>query len=277
MFFISRYALPKCFRKMNNPIVQNLRNQVQVLTQERNNFRRELREETRENQNLRQVFVNVRRRCRQLQQSNDDLQTENDNLNQQVLDLNNQIQNDRPRIFHKLWENVGKQTKKKRKAEYTGLFSSVLDKIPECKKAKVDLKLGHDRLSLKWSCEDMQNKRDALRANGHRFRNPVILPSDESDSDNDNAANAKKEKRQSVVSLMDEFKLSQRGYHEFRYLVSKKAPPINQIRTERVIMSGLIPYIKHPTVNNLHVFLKKPITKKSNYFHIKQTKLIDRF
>ena len=95
----------------------------------------------------------------------------------------------------------------------------------------------------------MQNHRDSLKRQRHTIRDPPIYPEDESDSEIDNQPQNLKKKRRFVVSLMDEFKLSQKGYHEFRYLISKKAPPIHHIKQERVVMSGQIPYIKHPTVS----------------------------
>ena len=95
----------------------------------------------------------------------------------------------------------------------------------------------------------MANHRAALRAAGHTIRDPAILPEDESQSDEDVSIQEVQKKKRSVVSLMDEYKLSQKGYHEFRYLISKKAPPIHHIKQERVNMSAQIPYIKHPTLS----------------------------
>ena len=227
---------------MNNQLVRNLRDQVQNLTNERNGYRRELRQETNRNRILRQQLVD-------LQRQNDGLQHDKDNLNQDIADLNRIVNNQKPRVPKKLWDQVGQQTRRKRKADYQSLFDDTLNKIPECKKAKVELRLGFNDVKFKWNLIQMQGIRDTLRNQGLRFRDPVIQPEDESDgSDNDDLDKARK-KRRTVVSLMDKFQLSQRGYHEMRYLLTKSAPPINRIRQERVIMSCQIPYIKHPDVS----------------------------
>ena len=236
---------------MNNQVIQTLRDQVRDLTNERNVFRRELRQEIARNRILTRNTNNLRREVNQLQTENDDLQTERDNLNQNIAALNRNINRQKPRNHNKLWGTVGNQTKRKRKADYHALFDETLQKIPECKKAKIELRLGSEDVNFKWSLFQMQQHRDRLRNQGLVIRDPIIQPLDETDnSDNEQENDARnKRKRRGVVSLMDKFQLSQRGYHEIRYLLTKSAPPINQIRQERVIMSCEIPYIKHPDVS----------------------------
>ena len=234
---------------MNPNIIQNLREQVNNLTQERYHFRGELRQQVQRNRNLVNVANNLRRRCQLIQNDNDDLNDQNQQLNQEVLNLRNQVQDERPKIFHKRWDQVARQTQRKRKAEYFNVFDRAISKVPECKKAKLTLRICSEDVTLKWSLGDMQNHRDTLRNQGFRFRDPPILQADESESETEQTPQRRKLKRRFVVSLMDEFKLSQRGYHEFRHLISKEAPPIHHIKQERVVMSNQIPYIKHPTVS----------------------------
>ena len=241
----------------NNLIIANLRTQIDNLTRERNLSNRELRENARENNNLVQQRNALRRRLRLLQNQKDDLQNENDDLTHEVRNLTGRLQNYKPKIYHKGWQNIACQTRRKRKADYNQMFDDVLQRIPECKKAKLQLRLGNQDVSFKWNLQDMQNHRNALKRNGHTIRDPTILPEDESDSDHDTLP-VEKKRRRSVVSLMDEFKLSQKGYHEFRYLISKAAPPLHHIKNERVIMSGQIPYIKHPTVSQASIILNFP-------------------
>ena len=233
----------------NDQIIQNLRRQVENLTRERNLSRREIADHAEENRNLMRRANVLRRQCRNLQTNIDDLTDENNDLHQQNQNLNNRLQNYKPKIFHKFWNNITAQTKRKRKAEYNGMFDDVLYRIPECKKAKLSLRLGNENVHFKWTLQNMQTHRNGLRADGHTIRDPGILPEDESQSDEEVSVQDVKKRKRSVVSLMDEYKLSQKGYHEFRYLISKRAPPIHHIKQERVNMSAEIPYIKHPTVS----------------------------
>ena len=234
----------------NDQVIQNLRRQVDNLTRERALARREILAHTEENRQLTRQSNNFRRQCEELRENLDDLNHENNDLHQQVQNLTGRLQNYKPKIYHKFWNNITAQTKRKRKAEYNGMFDEVLHRIPECKKAKISLRLGDEDVSFKWNIREMQTHRNNLRAAGNTIRDPQILPDDESQSDEEVSAQDKKKKKRSVVSLMDEYKLSQKGYHEFRYLISKKAPPIHHIKQERVNMSCQIPYIKHATVSS---------------------------
>ena len=234
---------------MNPNLIQNLREQVNDLRQERNHFRQEYRQQLQRSRNLGNITNNLRQRCQLLENENDDLNDQNQDLNQEVIALRNQVQDDRPKIFHKRWDQVARQTQRKRKAEYFTVIDRAIGKIPECKKAKLDIRIGTENISMKWSLEQMQAHRETLKRQGFTIRDPPIYQDDESDSELESQPQTQKKKRRLVVSLMDEFKLSQKGYHEFRYLISKKAPPIHHIKQERVVMSTQIPYIKHPTVS----------------------------
>ena len=218
----------------NAAIIQALRNQVQGLTQERQNIRQELNDVNAENRNFLAITRNLRNRVQQLERQNNDLEDEKDELNREKELLNQRLNSYKPKIFPNNWKDVSRQTKRKRKADYTDILDKAIRNIPECKKAKVTLRLGEENVNFKWQINDMQQHRDALRRQGFNINNPIIVSDDEkTDSEKtQNVADRKKTKRK-VVAMMDKFKLSQKGYHEFRMMFASNIPPINQIKQER--------------------------------------------
>ena len=127
---------------MNANLLQNLRDQVNNLTQERNHFRHEYRQQLQRSRNLGNLNNNLRQRCDRLDNENQNLNDQNQDLNQEVIDLRNQVRDDRPKIYHKRWDEVARQTQRKRKAEYFNVIDRAIAKIPECKKAKTRFAFG---------------------------------------------------------------------------------------------------------------------------------------
>ena len=112
------------FLIMSNALIQHMRDQVNNLTHERNNFRRELRNEVAQNRNLNRVGNNLRRRCDTLERQNQILTDVNKHLRDKLKPINPKKQ----------WSRIGQQTKRKRKADYFEIFNDALKRIAECKK-----------------------------------------------------------------------------------------------------------------------------------------------
>ena len=234
----------------NGGVIQALRNQVQALIQECRQIRQELNDVNNENRNYIRATRDLRLRIRDLERDNGNLQNQNNNLNQEKEDLSDQLKFFKPKICQRHWTDVTRQTKRKRKSDYNEILDRAIKNIPECKKAKISLRLGEENVRFKWSIDNMRQHRESLRRQGFNIMEPRILSDDErSDIDALQTDEEKKKKRRKVVSMMDKFKISQKGYHEFRKMFAPTIPPINQIKQERLIMSGEIPYIKHHTVN----------------------------
>ena len=233
----------------NAGIIQALRNQVHALTQERRQLRQQVTNLNNDNRNNIRVTTDLRTRVRDLERDNNTLQNQKDVLSQEKDDLNEQLNFFKPKICQRHWQNVTRQTKRKRKSDYNEILDRAIKNIPECKKAKVHLRLGQENVQFKWNIAEMRQHRDSLRRQGFNIIEPTILSDDEkSDSDRIETDEERKKRRRKVVSMMDQFKISQKGYHEFRKMFAPTIPPINQIKQERLIMSGEIPYIKHPSV-----------------------------
>ena len=184
--------------QQNQPrIIRNLQNQVNNLIQERNHFRQQFQISQQENRDLNVLARDRRVRIANLQRANDQLQQQNQRLSNQ---LDNFI---KPKLVKRNWDDITCQTRRKRKAEYHSMFDGVIGRISECKKAKLSLRLGQDNVNFQWSLQDMNEKRNVLRNQGHRVRDPVILPDDEEDMETDPNNVANKKKKTSSCSSFD--------------------------------------------------------------------------
>ena len=228
----------------NNPIINELRKQVDDLTQERDQYRRLYEAEVVENEQLSTIRKNLRTNYQlALNQIN--------RLKLRIQDLKEVLAKHNPKIFRKRWDEVSAQTKRKRKNDYREVIDNALETIPECKKAKLEIYLGHDKVKFTWSEEDMAKCRNSARQKGFGIIDPAALSSDdENDIDEESKKIVTSRLKEEVIHVMDRYRISQDAYHEMQQtLKTIPMPPIHHIKKQKRLMSVEIPYIKEPDVS----------------------------
>ena len=225
-------------------IIENLREQVQNLTQERNQLRRLYDAEVVENEQLARIRQNLRTNYEACLNANN-------RLRNRIGQLKAQLAKHEPKNYRKKWEDLCVQTRRKRKAEYHQVFDSALQTVPECKKARIHLSLGHDRIRFEWSTDDMANCRDAMRQKGISVPDPPPVESeDESDETDTTDTRSPQTIKEEIIHMMDRYRISQDAYHELQQTL-KKLPltPMHRLKVQKKKMSEEIPFEKYPDVS----------------------------
>ena len=225
-------------------VIQHLRNQVNDLRQERDEFRRLYEAELVENRQLARIRQNLRtnyQRCID----------QNNRLKERVQDLKKILSKHDPKLYRKGWEEICPQTRRKRKIEYREIFDRSLETVPECKKAKVELRLGNDKIKFTWSKNHMAQCRASARRRGFTVYDPE---SDGSDNEYDEEGiddRSPERLKQEIIHVMDRFRISQEAYDELQKTL-KKLPlvPMHHLKKQKKKMSEEIPYtIPFPDVS----------------------------
>ena len=225
--------------------IRTLRDQVEDLTRERDQYRRLYDAEVIENQDLARIRTNLRANYQTLL-------NQNNRLRNRVTNLKEQLSKYEPKIYRKNWNHICAQTRRKRKLEYRGVFDSALQIIPECKKAKVSLALGHDRVKFDWSPDDLAKGHDEMRQKGIPVRDPPPIES-EDDSEDDDPTDTRLPERvnEEIIHVMDRYRISQDAYHELQQTLKKlPLPPMHYLKKQKKKMSEEIPFENYPDVSS---------------------------
>ena len=198
-------ANPADLRRIN----EHLRNQVNDLTGERDEYRRLYEAELVENRQLATIRANLRNHY---QRAID----QNARLKNRITQLKELLSKYDPKMYRKGWDDICAQTRRKRKSEYREVFDRALEIVPECKRAKVEMCLGSEKVKYTWSKANMAECRESARRRGFTVNNPETDES-ENEYDEEGTDNRSPQRlKQEIIHVMDRFRISQDAYHELQ-------------------------------------------------------------
>ena len=158
------------------------------------------------------------------------------------------------------------RTKRQRVSEYKDiLFTTINEKIPLCKRAQLTLWLDGKTVNYSWKSKDFKHAGTGQIQPvnfqprfDHSYASSKLIDygSDDDDDLSDidyssifhSEGNWQQKHKRSIIHVMDSYRISHEAYHELRHAGKGHFPPLYQIHLEKIVMSGEIPYIKHPTV-----------------------------
>ena len=169
---------------------------------------------------------------------------------------------------HKSWTNVTcERTKRQRINDYGAvIFQTIVDHVPQCKRANVSLSLGDKSVNYMWKCPQLQHDKCKKSSEptpkcksdlDHSYYSSKLpqLQYQEDDMEDidygtifDSQGNWQTTHKRCIINVMDSYRISHEAYHELRHAAKGHFPPLDQIRMEKAIMSSEIPYTKHETV-----------------------------
>ena len=226
-------------------IIANLREQVDQLRNERDNYRRLYDAEVVENEDLARIRKNLRANYQALL-------NQNNRLRERIQGLKEEFVKYHPKMYRKNWNDASAQTKRKRTIEYRSVFDSAMQIVPECKKAKLSLAVGNNRLKFKWSPEDLSKGRETMRQKGFPVRDPPPIESDDaSETDDPTDTRSREFVHEQIIHVMDRYRISQDAYHELQQTLKKLSlPPMHYLKKQKKKMSEEIPFEKYPNVSS---------------------------
>ena len=236
----------------NDPLLTQLRAELDAAKTKLKHYKAAYRNE----RNERQRAENY---ARDLQQMLGDLNDERRNLQTELYDCREHINSFNVPKPSKRWQDlISSISKAKRKAQYRKCIDQSIVHLHEAQRIRVQMKVGEQEVFIVWSEDDLQTLRNQA-INVVRplppefFRRNHQIQNNGNNSDDDNNEQDKEDQDaflsngswnpvhlKKIISVMDEFKISQEAYHELRLSSKSILPPINQILSAKKKMSHTI-------------------------------------
>ena len=242
----------------NQRILQQLGDELQRTKEEVNNYKNVYRIE-RDDRRLQEARANM------LQIDNVQLQEDKDNLNEQLQDFRAHINAFTIRKGYKKWANLKSPVSRaKRKSQFRRCLDQAMMHLQEVTRARVQLRIGKDDISLVWARNHFRFLRNRGRniLNQPRANNQYTLNDSQSEDDveneisepdaflSDGTWNDVHIKR--IIHVMDLFKISHEAYHELRMTSQSILPPLYRIKNIKKTMSTEINSYHHCRVRRRH-------------------------
>ena len=181
-------------------------------------------------------------------------ETKIQNLEDEIRNLTEENSSNSPVIVKKCWKNLKPRGKFKRKAKYKDVLDKSVKCITECKRAKVTLSLGEDDINLKWTDQEMSTHREQLGITLPTSDQNSESSADEANTENnepnsnrnyevfDSECRFTKRHKRTIITTMDQHRVSHRAYHALRKAGKENWPSINVIKKEKKHMSTKLPF-----------------------------------
>ena len=223
-------------------------------------------------QHYRNLYTIQKRECSQLKRQMDYLNKEHASLQekisrlQTILSNTNEHQECKKSCRHKKWDSIKTdKTKRQRLSFYKDMLFGCLSKIEKCHRAEISLWVDKNRIQFSWCPKDFQSNHqietktesasvDLLLDHSYACsKNDITDCEQEYDDINfseifDCDGNWKKGHIQSLIHVLDCFRISQEAYHELRMVSKGHLTLLCRLSLEKAKMSEEIPYEKVPNV-----------------------------
>ena len=251
----------------NNPLVVNLRQQLQEVKDELAQYKGMYRNERRDRRQQEE-------RCQMLQQQVLDVGNEKNLYRDKLYQCREHINSFKVPKPLKRWSSLRSPiSRAKRKSQYRKCLDQSMMHLHEASRVRLQMRVGNEEIVIIWSQDDLRNFRAAARIvvrphvqiPGNVANANAQLPNQRIESEDDDTIDESEDypdafltngswnpvhlKR--IVHVMDIFKISQLAYHELRMTSRSILPPINRILKIKANMSEAIQPLHHRTVRFL--------------------------
>ena len=248
--------------------IEELKRQIDKLKQDCGALKYNYNEEKEANVQLSQRLDRILNDKVQLIAQRNDMQNKIEILQTEVERLKPLQQKLHPVQVEKLWKDLKRRAQFKRKIQYKDILDVSLRNITECKRAKMTLTLGKEDIHLKWTEQEMSdmqkqlNEGSAFAGNSPSEQNSDINvegndesnanidtpPLTNTDDVFDEKCKFTKRHKRTIITVMDNHRVSHKAYHAMRKAGKGNWPSLNMIKKEKGKMSKEIKFTTNDEV-----------------------------